>query len=45
MPPAKQWVAGGELGSSDTSARSLKEIVLDILEDGENVTKYEQPCV
>ena len=35
----EQWVAGGELGSSDRSAQELKQIILDILQEGETVTK------
>lgn len=39
MAGGQQWVAGGELGSSEKSAQDHKQIILDILEDGENVTK------
>ena len=40
MVGERQWVAGGELGSTDKSAPNLKQIILNILEDGETVTKY-----
>ena len=39
MSGGRQWVAGGELGSTDKSAQQLKKIILDILEEGETVTK------
>ena len=34
-----QWVAGGELGSHDRSAQEFKQIILDILQEGETVTR------
>lgn len=36
----RQWVAGGELGGGERSAQDLKQIILNILQEGENVTKY-----
>lgn len=36
---SNNWVAGGELGNNEKSAQDFKQIVLDILQDNENVTK------
>lgn len=40
MATEHNWVAGGELGSTDKSAEHFKQILLDILEDDESVTKW-----
>ena len=34
-----QWVAGGELGGHDRSAQEFKQIILEILQEGETVTR------
>lgn len=36
---SNNWVAGGELGDNEKNAQGFKQIVLDILQDNENVTK------
>ena len=36
---SNNWVAGGELGNNERNAQDFKQIVLDILQDNENVTK------
>ena len=36
---SNNWVAGGELDNNKKSAQDFKQIVLDILQDNENVTK------
>ncbi|DBA77684.1 TPA: hypothetical protein ACH3X2_008386 [Trebouxia sp. C0005] len=36
---SNNWVAGGELGNNEKNAQDFKQIVLDILQDNENVTK------
>jgi len=36
---SNNWVAGGELGNNEKNAQDFKQIILDILQDNENVTK------
>ena len=33
------WVAGGQLGTQNGSAQEFKQIILDLLQKGETVTK------
>lgn len=39
MAGKQDWVAGGELTSSDKSPQDFKQIILDILQEGETVTR------
>lgn len=39
MAGKQSWVAGGQLKSNDRSPQEFKQIILDILQEGETVTK------
>ena len=39
MAGKQNWIAGGELKSNDGSPQEFKQIILDILQEGETVTK------